>query len=80
MASKTEVANIYKIKEALVDIKAAAKEEIKAQVEADNPDLINAWTHVLADATKMHANWTDIGLKQFPEFFGKIVTKGGGTR
>ena len=76
--SKTERKNMAIIQDALGAIKAAAAEEIKAQMSEGNAELVNAWCHVDAGIRQYHADMTDLGLKHFPEFFAEVVTRGPG--
>ena len=78
MTTKTERANMDSIQKCLGKMKKAAKEEIAGNKEAGNAAHTNAWTHVLAKVTTLHAEVTDLGLEHFPEFFEEIVLKGGG--
>ena len=78
MTTKTERRNMERIQDALGVIKAAAIEEMAGNKAQGDAAHMNAWTMVLGKTTVLHAELTDIGMTNFPEFFGEIVIKGGG--
>lgn len=79
MATKTERRNMERSQDALGVLKAAAIEEMAGNKSQGNARIMNAWTKVLGKVTILHAEMTEIGLDNFPEFFAdEIVIKGGG--
>lgn len=78
MTTKTERRNMERIQDALGVIKAAAREEIEGNKESGNARHLNAWCGVLHKAGVYHHEITNMGFEMFPEFFGEVVTKGGG--
>lgn len=73
----TEIENITAIQAAFETIKRATRQEIKRGIANSNARHVNAWTHVLADITKVHADSTDRGFDLYPEFFDSVVIKDG---
>ena len=80
MTTKTERRNMERIQDALGVIKAAALDEMAGNKAQGDAAHMNAWTMVLGKITVFHSETTAIGLEHFPEFFGEIVTRGGGGR
>ena len=80
MSANTERENIRKIQKALGVIKKASREEIARAKAEKRPEHLNAWCKVYHKIGIYHTEMTDLGLENFPEFFGGIVTApmGGG--
>ena len=80
MTTKTERKNIDKLQAHLAGMKRIAKEEQAANIEVGDAAHANGWTEVHARIELLHAELTKLGLAAFPEFFGGVVTRGGGGR